>query len=79
MDIIDSTDQDLQNLIADLELFTYNMTSLLDISNNIWANTRYKYLISKIRQDIVKKEVCHVFDTKLPQELIREILSYIGY
>ena len=79
MDIIDSTDQDLQNLIADLELFTYNMTSLLDISNNIWANTRYKYLISKIRQDIVKKEVCHVFDTKLPQELIREILSYIEY
>ena len=77
MDIIDSTDQDLQNLIADLELFTYNMTSLLDISNNIWANTRYKYLISKIRQDIVKKEVCHVFDMKLPQELIREILSYI--
>ena len=65
MDILDLMDRDLENLLVYLELFTYNMTSLLDISNNIWANTRYKYLISKIRQDIVKKEVCHVFDTKL--------------
>jgi hypothetical protein len=77
MDILDLMDQDLEILLADLELFTYNMTSLLDISNNIWANTRYKYLICKIREDMIKKEACYVLDTKVPQELIRKILSYI--
>ncbi len=77
MDILDLMDQDLENLLVDVELFTYNMTSLLDISNNNWANTRYKYLICKIREDIVKKEVCYTLETKVPQELIRKILSYI--
>ena len=77
MDILDLMDQDLEILLADLELFTYNMTSLLDISNNIWANTRYEYLICKIREDMIKKEACYVLDTKVPQELIRKILSYI--
>ncbi len=77
MNILDVLDQDLENLLIDLELFTYNMTSLLDISNNIWANTRYKYLICKIRDDMMKKEACYVLETKVPQELIRKILSYI--
>ena len=77
MNILDVLDQDLENLLVDLELFTYNMTSLLDISTNIWANTRYKYLICKIRDDMMKKEACYVLETKVPQELIRKILSYI--
>ena len=77
MDILDLMDQDLEILLVDLELFTYNMTSLLDISNNIWANTRYKYLICKIRDDMMKKQAYHELDMKLPQELIRKILSYI--
>ncbi len=77
MNILDVLDQDLENLLVDLELFTYNMTSLLDISNNIWANTRYKYLICKIRDDMMKKEACYVLETKVPQEFIRKILSFI--
>ena len=77
MDVIDFIDKDLQILLCDLELFTYNMSSYLDISNYIWARNRYKRLISRIKNNINMKEAHDQLISKIPQELIRKIFTYL--
>ncbi len=73
MDIFDSN---IEDLLVDLNVFIKNMSSHLDINHSIWASRRGNSLITEVRKELVKKEL-HLILTKLPNEIINEILSFI--